>query len=349
MRDWTLGRRAARVGDVNAFTSRRVRSLGGAALLLVLTACAENAPMDTMEPAGPVSRRILNLSEPVFLIAGVFLVLVPALVLYCVVKFRDKPGPEPEQVHGNTKLEVGWTLIPALILFAIAIPTIKTIFDLSKKPVDALNITVIGHQYWWEYRYDDLGITTANELNIPAGVPVELDLESVDVIHSYWIPPLAGKTDVIPGRTNHMSFEADEPGTYLGQCTEFCGLSHANMRATAVAHTPADFNTWVARQRSAVPAPPEGSPAAEGLALFNGKGCAGCHTVAGVSQGKVGPDLTHLQSRTTFAGSMFALDDENMRTWLEDPPAVKPGSLMPDLGLTEDEITQLIAYLETLQ
>lgn len=345
-----MRRRPARVGDVNGFTRRRWSTLAGAGLLLALTACAENAPQDTMEPAGPVSRTILRLSEPVFLIAGIFLVLVPALVIYCVVRFRDKPGrPEPEQIHGNTKLEVGWTLIPALILFAIAIPTIKTIFDLSNTPDDALKVTVVGHQFWWEYRYDDLGITTANELNIPAGVPVELALESVDVIHSYWIPPLGGKTDVIPGRTNYMHFEADRPGTYLGQCTEFCGLSHANMRAQAVAHTQTDFDTWVNRQRAAAPTPPEGSPAAEGLTLFSAKGCAGCHTVAGVSQGKIGPDLTHLQSRETFAGSMFALDEENLRIWLEDPPAVKPGSLMPDLGLTEDEITQLIAYLETLQ
>ena len=207
---------------------------------------------------------------------------------------------------------MGWTLIPALILFAIAIPTITTIFDLAKKPANALQVTVIGHQFWWEYRYDDLGITTANELNIAAGQPVELTLESIDVIHSYWIPPLAGKTDVIPGRQNHMSFEADKPGTYLGQCTEFCGLSHANMRATAVAHTQADFDTWVARQKSAAVAPPEGSAAAEGLALFNGKGCAGCHTVEGVSQGKVGPNLTHLQSRATFAGSIFALNEDNL-------------------------------------
>ena len=254
---------------MNGFTSRstRRRRLGAFAaggLLLALTACAENAPLDTMEPAGPVAQKILDLSEPVFLIAGVFLVLVPALVLYCVIKFRDRPGPEPEQIHGNTKLEVGWTLIPALILFAIAIPTITTIFDLAEKPANALHVTVIGHQFWWEYRYDDLGIATANELNIAAGQPVELNLESVDVIHSYWIPPLAGKTDVIPGRINHMSFEADEPGTYLGQCTEFCGLSHANMRATAVAHTPADFDTWVARQKSAAVAPPEGSEAAAG-------------------------------------------------------------------------------------
>jgi cytochrome c oxidase subunit 2 len=346
---------------VNRFTSRgtspgprlrRLAPLVAGGLLAVLTACSENAPQDTMEPQGPVSRTILHLSEPVFLIAGVVFVLVQGLVIYAVIKFRQRPGdtgPEPEQVHGNTKLEVGWTLIPALILFSIAIPTIKTIFDLSQRPKHALNITVVGHQFWWEYRYDDLGIVSANELNIPAGVPVELKLQSVDVIHSYWIPPLAGKTDVIPGRTNHMSFEADKPGTYLGQCTEFCGLSHANMRARAIAHTPADFDAWVASQRVAVATPAAGGPAAEGLALFNGKGCAGCHTVEGVSQGKIGPNLTHLQSRHTFAGSVLAMNEDNLRTWLRNPPGVKPGSVMPNLGLTPDEITKLIAYLETLQ
>ena len=339
---------------MNAFTSgsRRLGVFAIGGLLLVLSACSENAPQDTMEPAGPVSRKILHLSEPVFLIAGIVFVLVQGLVVYAVIRFRDrpdKPRPEPEQVHGNTKLEVGWTLIPALILFSIAIPTIKTIFDLSHKPKNALQVTVVGHQFWWEYQYTDLGITTANELSIPAGVPVELTLKSVDVIHSYWIPPLAGKTDVIPGRENHMSFQADKPGTYLGQCTEFCGLSHANMRARAIAYTQSDFDTWVARQKTPAAAVPDGSEAAKGLALFNGKGCAGCHTIEGVSQGKVGPNLTHLQSRTTFAGSMFALNQDNLRTWLKNPPGVKPGSVMPNLGLTGEEITQLIAYLETLQ
>jgi cytochrome c oxidase subunit 2 len=342
---------------VNAFTSlakrfRGVRTFATAGLLLVLSGCAGHAPQDTFEPKGPVSRTILHLSQPVFIIAGVVFVLVQGLVLLAVIKFRERPDdprPEPEQIHGNTKLEVGWTLIPALILFSIAIPTIKTIFDLSHKPKNALQVTVVGHQFWWEYQYTDLGITTANELSIPAGVPVELTLKSVDVIHSYWIPPLAGKTDVIPGRENHMSFEADKPGTYLGQCTEFCGLSHANMRARAIAYTQSDFDTWVARQKTAAAAVPEGSEAAKGLALFNGKGCAGCHTVEGVSQGKVGPNLTHLQSRSTFAGSIFALNEGNLRTWLKNPPGVKPGSVMPNLGLTSEEITQLIAYLETLQ
>jgi len=322
-----------------------------AMLLLALTGCAENAPQDFLEPEGPVARTIDGLQKPVFLVAGVVFVLVEGLILFAMFKFRDRPGrAEPEQVHGNTRLEVGWTLLPALILFVIAIPTIKTIFDLSNTDEGALQVTVTGHQFWWEYRYEDSGVVTANELVMPTGRPVELTLESVDVIHSYWVPKLAGKTDVIPGRTNRMSFEADKPGTYLGQCTEFCGLSHANMRNVAVAMAPADFDRWVADQRRPANTPPDGSPAAEGLQVFNGRGCSGCHRVEGVSEGNIGPNLTHFASRGTFAGSMFENNPDDLRTWLRDPQGVKPGNLMqiPGAPLSSDEITKLIAYLETL-
>jgi cytochrome c oxidase subunit II len=319
--------------------------------MLTLAACAENAPQDFLEPEGPVARRIDNLHDPVFVVAGVILVLVVGLVLVALYKFRDRPGrPEPTQVHGNTRLEVGWTLIPALILLAVAVPTIRTIFDLSRKDPAALQVKVIGHTFWWEYQYADSGIVTANELVMPTGRPVELTLESVDVIHSYWVPKLAGKTDVIPGRTNRMSFEADQPGQYLGQCTEFCGISHANMRNVAVAMTPADFDRWLADQRRPPPAPAEGSAAAEGLTVFNGRGCAGCHRIEGVSEGDIGPNLTHFASRGTFAGSIFENTPDDLRTWLRDPQGAKPGNLMqiPGAPLTSDEITKLIAYLETL-
>lgn len=318
-------------------------------LLVVLAACAGNAPQDTMDPKGPVARQIDNLINPVFLIAGVVFVLVQGLVLVAVIKFRDRPDkPEPVQIHGSTRLEVGWTLIPFLILAAISVPTIKTIVDLSRQPDNALEVTVIGHQFWWEYRYEESGVVTANELTIPAGRPVALRLESVDVIHSYWIPPLAGKTDVIPGRVNHMHFEADEPGTYLGQCTEFCGLSHGYMRARAIALEPAAFDAWVESQKQPVAEPAPDTAAANGRVLFDQKGCGGCHTVAGVSQGLVGPNLSHFASRTTFAGSIFDNNDSNLRKWLRNPPKEKPGSLMPNLLLTPEEITDLIAYLDTL-
>ncbi len=333
---------------------RRNRRLAAfsASLYLVLAACAENAPQDTLEPHGPVARQIDKLMDPVFIVAGVVFVLVQGLVIIAVIKFRAKPdSPEPEQIHGNTRLEVGWTLAPALILLAVAVPTIATIFDLAKKPDNAVNVTVIGHQFWWEYRYDDLGVVTANELRMPTGRAVELTLNSDDVIHSYWIPPLGGKSDVVPGRSNRMHLIADEPGEYLGQCAEFCGDSHANMRAKAIAMLPADFDAWVAGQRAGAVTAAAGTPAEEGALLFAQKGCGGCHTVAGVSEGIIGPNLTHFATRTTFAGSIFDNNDANLRRWLRDPQGEKPGNKMiiPGAPLTPDEITKLIAYLNTLR
>ena len=354
---WRSSQSSDRVVDVKRFTKWDRVAWGRAkwslppALLLLLAGCAKNAPQTALESKGPVAESIYNLSAPVFIIAGIVFLLVEGLVLVAAIKFRDRGGDrEPKQVHGNTRLEVGWTLIPALILFAVAIPTIKTIFDLSRTPANAMKVTVTGHQFWWEYRYDDLGIVTANELHLPVGRPVELHLESNDVIHSFWVPAFAGKTDVIPGRHNRMTFTAGEEGRYPGQCTEYCGLSHANMRNWAVAQTPADFDAWVVSQRAPAGAePPAGTEAAEGFTLFSAKGCSGCHTVEGVSRGKTGPNLTHLFSRETFAGSMFTLNAENLRPWLANPPGVKPGSRMPNLKLSSNEITKLIAYLETLR
>ena len=318
--------------------------------LLFLVSCAENAPQDFLEPEGPIARQIDNLQKPVFLVAGVIFVLVEGLAVWFVLRYRHRDdSPEPVQIHGNTRLEVAWTLIPALILLVIAVPTIRTIFDLGEESKNALNVTVIGHQFWWEYRYDDLGVVTANELVIPVGQDVELDLESIDVIHSFWVPKLAGKTDVIPGRENHMRIVAEEPGTYLGQCVEYCGTSHANMRLRAVAKSRDDFNRWVQNERALAREPAGGTPGADGKALFTAKGCSGCHTVEGVSQGQVGPNLSHFAGRATFAGGMFDNTPDNLRAWLRNPPDQKPGAKMPALGLSNDDINKLIAYLETLE
>jgi len=321
-----------------------------ACLSLLAAACAKNAPMDTLEPAGPNARTIDNLINPVFIIAAIVFVAVEGIALVFTIRYRHREGaPEPVQIHGSTKLEVGWTLIPALILLGIAVPTIATIFKLAKAPDNPLNVTVTARQFWWEYEYPDLGVVTANELHMPVGRNLELTLRGEDVIHSFWVPKLSGKTDVVPGRSNRMSISADTPGTYLGQCTEFCGLSHANMRLKAVVQAPAEFEAWVDSQRRAASAPVPGSPAAEGAELYLSKGCGGCHTVQGVSEGKVGPDLTHLDSRSSFAGSMFEMTPENLATWLRDPPGVKPGSKMPNLNLSADETSKLVAYLETLK
>jgi cytochrome c oxidase subunit 2 len=318
---------------------------------LAAAACAPNAPQTTLDPQGPNAKTISHLIDPVFWVAGVVFVLVEGMAVIFVIKYRDRgeKSPEPVQIHGNSRLEVGWTLIPAAILVAVAIPTIATIFKLSHKPANAINVTVTAHQWWWEYKYPDLGVVTANELHMPVGKPLEITLIGADVIHSFWVPALAGKTDVVPGRTNHMNMSGSTVGTFLGQCTEFCGLSHANMRLKAFVQTPQDFQSWVDAQRQAAAAPPAGSPGEAGLALFTTKGCSGCHTVESVSTGKVGPSLTHLQSRTSYAGAMFPMNPDNLSTWLKNPPGVKPGSKMPNLNLSGDEISKLVAYLETLK
>lgn len=320
------------------------------ALPLVLAGCARGAPQDTLRPASPDARTIDRLFHLTFWVAVVVFVLVEGLLLFALIRHRDRgAGPEPVQTHGNTRLEVGWTLAPALILLVLAVPTVTTIFRLAREPKNPVRVTVTGHQFWWEYRYDDLGVVTANELHLPTHRPVRLTLKSTDVIHSFWVPRLGGKHDVEPGRVSHITLSADRPGTYLGQCAEFCGLSHANMRLRAIAQTPAEFQTWVAAQRVDAASPEDGSEAAEGMGLFQAKGCSGCHTVNGVSKGTIGPNLTHLQARTTFAGSTLRMNPDDLRRWLRNPPKEKPGSKMPNLGLSSDEITKLIAYLETLR
>ena len=321
-------------------------------LVLVLAGCAENAPQDTLEPEGKFARQIDSLWQWPFWIAVAVFIVVEGLILYALLRFRrrgDDAEERPKQIHGNFKLEVGLTALPLVILLGLAVPTVGTMLDLAEEPKgEFLTVEVIGHQWWWEYRYPE-GVRTANELVIPTGEDVLLNLYSADVIHAYWIPKLNGKRDVIPGRLQQLKLHADEPGFYYGQCTEFCGDSHAYMRNHALAMPRAEFDQWLEDQQEDAPEPSDGTPEAEGRDLFTAKGCAGCHTVKGVSQGRIGPDLTHLKSRRTFAGSIFRNTPDNLAAWLRDPPEEKPGALMPDLNLTEDEIRNLVAYLETLK
>jgi cytochrome c oxidase subunit II len=330
-------------------------ALAAVGLALVLGACGnEELPQNALDPEGPYARQVHELAKPVFIIAGFVFVLVQALVVYSAVKFRRRSEDEaPVQVHGNVRMELTWTVIPAAVLAVVGVLTVGTIADLDRVPQgeEVVNVTVTGHQWWWEYEYPDFDVVTANEMHIPVGVPVAVELESADVIHSFWPPKLAGKLDAIPNRTNRLTLQADEAGIYYGQCAEFCGIAHGDMRLRVVAHEPADFEAWVAANAAEAELPsPEADPeAAAGAALFRAKGCASCHTVKGYSAGELGPDLTHLQQRETFAGAIFDLNPANLRAWLRDPPAEKPGALMPNLDLTEEEITGLIAYLETLE
>ncbi|CAA9238598.1 MAG: Cytochrome c oxidase polypeptide II [uncultured Acidimicrobiales bacterium] len=341
--------------------TRRMFVPAVATLGLLGSACGtQELPQNALDPQGPVARQLDNLWDPVFLVAVVVFFLVQGLVLYCLFKFRAKSDEDaPVQVHGNAKLELGWTVAPAMILAFIGFFTVATVFDINRRAEgeEVVQVNVIGHQWWWEYDYTDEGIKTANELHIPAGEPVQIALNAEDVMHNFWPPKLAGKVYAIPGRTNYMQIEADVPGEYAGQCAEYCGLSHANMRLKVIAHERADYDRWVADQKrpAATPAASDANAVA-GAGLFGGQ-CTRCHVIEGVQGGEIeqpAPNLTHLASRTCFAGCMFEMNDSNLRRWLRNPPAEKPmnpdnNQGMPNLGLTEEQITQLIAYLNTLK
>jgi cytochrome c oxidase subunit 2 len=350
---------------------------------LLMAGCATtDLPQSALDPAGPVAASEDQLWDLVFWIAvGVF-VIVEGLILAAVFRFRDRGGDDiPKQVAGNTRLELMWTIIPALILIGIAVPTVRTIFELARDPGDqALPVRVIGKQYWWAFEYqgaEGLGVITANELHIPTGRPIALDMQSLSatqpdpgaaanpqvgqpvsngVIHSFWVPRLAGKQDVVPGHTRRMTIQADEPGTYPGQCAEFCGLSHARMRFQVIAHEPAEFEQWLSEQSQPAGAA-SGGLAAEGQELFQSQQCITCHAIDGYEAAagaaanvRIGPNLTHFASRRKFAGGIFDVDDpEQLAAWLRDPQQVKPGAQMPNLGLSDEQIDALSAYLYTLE
>lgn len=323
---------------------------------LLAVACEPGAPQDFLNhPEGVQAQRADRLWDVTFAIAVVIFFIVESLLVFTLFKFRQRPGREAAQFHGNTKLEIILTIIPSLILAGLAIPTVQTIFTNVDLPEDPINVTVVARQFWWEYRYEDYDIVTANELHMPVDRPVVFSLEGVedDVIHSFWIPRLGGTQDVVPGRTNSLIYTAEEPGEYWGQCKEFCGLSHANMRIRAIVQNEDDFDSWVADQQQ-----PAGEPttalAREGKEIFMGQACIGCHTIEGTdAAGQTGPNLTHVASRATFAGAMFRTTEDNLKRWVSDAPAMKPGVRMPsgvgELGLTAEQVQAIVAYLLTLE
>jgi cytochrome c oxidase subunit 2 len=268
-----------------------------------------------------------------------------------MIRFRSRPGaPEPKHIHGHTGLEVAWTIAPAIILALVAVPTVATIFHTqSAPPPNSLKVRVIGHQWWWEFQYPELGVITGSELHVPEGRPVAFDIESADVIHSFWFPAMGGKRDAIPGRVNHMFFTPNTTGTFPGQCAELCGVSHANMRMTLVVSTPDQFEAWVAGQKQGPLVPDSTSLAARGRQIFMSSACVACHTINGISAGVIGPNLTHVASRGMIAGGIYENNPDNLRAWITNPPSRKPGSLMPNLGLPPDQVTALVAYLTSLK
>jgi cytochrome c oxidase subunit 2 len=324
---------------------------------LVVGACSGDPyPQSTLHPVADAGSAIDALYRQIFWWAVVVFVVVQTALLVTLIRFRKRPGAgEPRQIHGNTLVEITWTLAPAAIIVAIAVPTIKTIFAVKgDAPPDALQVEVVGHQWWWEFRYPELGIVTANELHLPQGRPVALAITSADVIHSFWAPKLHGKRDAMPGRVTRLALTPDSVGTYLGQCAEFCGESHANMRLRVTVQSQSEFASWVASQ-TAPPVPPDSSEALilAGEAAYRrirdpgNHSCIACHTMAGVSGGVLGPNLSHVGSRATIASGILPNDSAGLARWLRDPLAEKPGSLMPKIALTDDEIAALVAYLRS--
>ena len=360
-------------------------------LFLLVAACSGR--QSTWEPAGPVAAKQLELFNVLLWVMVVVFVLVEGALVYAAIRFRRRPGQErPQQVHGNLPLEITWTIIPTVLIMALGIWTVFALFDLEDPPgppEDVLEVTVTGHQWWWEFEYPDAGggkrITTANELRIPVDRPVRLSLNSDDVIHSFWVPKLAGKVDVIPTHVNEMWFLADSqeidilPATFYGQCAEFCGIAHALMRFRVVVLEEADYQAWV---RDYGPPPEVTESAQRGKALFAAN-CSTCHTISGgddrapqasrfkgfLTGGAVvtGPNLTDLRTRQSLAAGVMEPDDSvsppitqevNLRRWLRDPEDVKPGNYMAarapiyqvnELRLSDEAIEALIDYLLNLQ
>ena len=309
------------------------------------------------QPLSTPARAIYEISLLVLAIcAGIFLV-VGGLLAYTVLRFRRRPGDEgrePPQVYGSNQIELAWTVIPILIVFVLILATARTIYDVQSAvpPADALNVTVIGHQWWWEIRYPNLGIVTANELHVPVSEPAKarptfLKLQSADVVHSFWVPQLAGKTDVIPNRENLMWIEPAQPGTYVGNCAEYCGMQHARMLLRVIVHPAEDFEKWVAAQQE----PPVDDPRVRaGRDVFFATACINCHAIRGTKAvGTFGPDLTHLMSRETLAAGAALNTPEKLRAWVRDPQGIKEGCLMPNMQLTDNEVNQIVAYLLTLK
>jgi cytochrome c oxidase subunit 2 len=340
---------------------RSIRVVLGAAIVAAASAAAaaDEPPVVTsiFDPLSSPAAEIYSLSLLILGICAAIFVIVAGLTVYCIVAFRrpaGDDGSEPPQVYGSNPIELAWTILPALIVTVLFLVTTRTLLAVQKAPPPpgTLHVTVIGHQWWWEFRYPDLGVVTANELHVPVSRagdrrPTYLTLESVDVVHSVWLPQLNGKTDVIPNRVNTMWIEPLRPGLYLGQCAEYCGTQHAHMLLRVVAHEPAEFDAWVAAQRGPAVAEASADP---GRALFQSVACINCHRVGGtVADGVFGPDLTHLMSRTTIGAGAADNTAANLRAWVANPDQLKPGVLMPAMKLSDQDLDRVVAYLATLR
>ncbi len=321
----------------------------------------EHAVGNILKPLGTPAELVYNISLLAFAITGGIFLIVGGLIVYTLIRFRRRDKgtdyQEPAQVYGSNQIEVAWTVIPILIVFVLTGVTARVVAGIqdAKPPKTAVRATIVGHQWWWEINYPEYDITTANELHIPLSRtqqdrPTYLSLESVDVIHSFWIPQLSGKTDVIPNRKNEMWLDAREPGTYLGNCAEYCGTQHANMLIRVIVEPDAEFDRWVAAQRQPARLVERPAFVVAGRRTFENLACVNCHAIKGtMAEGKFGPDLTHLMSRQTIGSGMIKNNIGTLSAWVFDPQEIKPGCQMPSMKLSRQESTQVAMYLATLK
>lgn len=348
---------SARVGSRrNARSPATASVVVASALLLSMQSAAQAQIPVVFDPAGPAAESIVSLFWLVIAVCAVIFSAVTGTLVLFIYRFRERDDDgetEPPQLYGSQPIELAWTVAPLMIVLVLALVVIRSVIDLRGAPPleNAERVRVVGHQWWWEFEYPDHDFTTANELVVPVSDaaesrPIYLQLESADVIHSFWVPRLAGKTDLIPGRTNEMWIEAGQEGTFLGQCAEYCGTQHAKMLIRVRAVTPAEFETWTANQRKT--AISEGP--SEGRERFMSLACANCHTIRGTyATGKFGPDLTHLMSRQTIAAGILPNDRENLTRWIKDPNLDKSGCRMPDMRLSDDDVKNIVDYMITLE
>jgi cytochrome c oxidase subunit II len=342
------------------FTKIRLSTWACCSLLLAgfaVPAHASNSPTSIFAPDSTPARSIFGLSVIVLSVTAIVFVAVFGLLVYAVVKFRQKElddDREPPQVYGSTQIELAWTIIPILIVLVLFLASARVVVDIqnAKEPHSAVDVTVVGHQYWWEYRYPQYNVVTANELHVPVSDPAHptptfLTLLSVDTDHSFWVPRLAGKTDLIPNHPNNMWIDPQQTGVYLGQCAQYCGIQHAKMLLRVYVQTQADFDRWI-KEQSRSAAVTDG--ASRGRAVFESSECLSCHSIKGIAgNGTFGPDLTHLMSRETIASGVAPNTPENLRKWVKDPSSIKPGATMPALQLTDKQLDDVTAYLESLR
>lgn len=328
---------------------RRLRASVLLVLAVGLVALSGCGPSESLNAVTKQGHKISDLWYISFILTAIVLAIIFGVLIYAMIKFHG--SHQPSTRVGNTRLEIIWTVIPAALVTFLFIMSVRTMLAVDETHPDAIVIDVTGNQWWWDYTYPSLGVTTAYELHVPVGKPVQLKVTGGDVIHSYWVPKLGWKMDTIPNKVNTMNLTATRAGSFDGACAEFCGTQHAGMRMRVVAQPPDEFDAWVKQQQQDASALPATSLERNGRATFLSQTCAICHTVNGTSaQGKVGPDLTHIGSRSTIGSGEVLNTPANLEAWIRDPASIKPGVLMPGYDkLSDQQIKALVAYLEGLK